>query len=406
MLLDTDGTRERREFSMRLILLLLGLSSAFAPAQQTLTSTAVSTTTTPQLGPTAMWSRSFTELTVTTQPVASAIALAANGHCVAIAGARRAEVLDIAGHPLWTWDFGRVNKFITAGGLAVSPNCDAIAMVGDSGYKYTWIADRHRRKTSIPTTSTPLGIAFSHDGQLVAVGTGGCDLLLISKSGDLKWKRVLHEGYCTVGKLSFTSDDQFIMLQGSSTGLVRLDGTPVWMASGWGMGAARDLQTFVSWWVPNHGPSTGSITVLNGTGKELWHRVAPGNSAAISASGGKIAAPVYEKQDLTREEWENVEEQPVNLQVFSRSGELLKSFPFAHAEVIAISPDGNRLLARVSESTQEGVEVSIEELNSEGKPILRIPDRQMGTVLVPDDFSGLLVLSRSPALQLQWFKLK
>jgi len=366
-------------------ILLLCLSSLFAFGQDELA---------------AVWSRTFPELSPKTYPIPSAIALATNGKCAAIAGAGKVEVLDSTGKVLWTWEYGRVNKFITAGALALSPSCDEVALAGDSGYKYTWIADRHGLKVPIQTTSTPLSLTFSHNNELVALGTGGCDLLLITKSGEVKWKKGFSNGFCVLGKLSFSADDKFILLQGSSTGVVGIDGNVIWMTSDSGMSAARDLRTFVSWWVPNHGPSWGRITALDGKGKELWRRTAPGISGAISASGDTIAAPVYANQNMTQEQWNALDEQDVEVQVFSRSGGVLKSMLVERAELLAMSPDGNGLLLRL--------ESAIKELDLNGNTLATIPDRQLSysTVLVPEDFAGALILSRNPELQLRWYKLK
>lgn len=138
-----------------------------------------------------VWSHSFPELTVGVRPIASAVALAANGQCAAIAGAGVARVFDIDGQTRWTWEYSKANRFITPGALALSPSCDELALAGDSGYKYTWIVNRHGPRTPIATSSTPLSLAFSHDGEHLAVGTGGCDLLLINKSEEVQWKKVL-----------------------------------------------------------------------------------------------------------------------------------------------------------------------------------------------------------------------
>lgn len=384
--------------SVTILVVLLGLIST-AHAQQVLTSTPTSIQRVPQEGAAPVWSYSLPALSVQ-MPAISAAALAPNGRCVAVAGVGRVDVLDIKGQKLWTWEYGKVNKFIAAGALAVSPTCDEVALAGDSGYKYTWIVGRHGPTVPIQTTSTPLGIAFSHDGEFIALGTGGCDLLLIGKSGGLKWKKTYNQGRCIFGDLSFSPADKFIMLQAWSVGLITLDGATVWMGSGWGMAAARDAQTLVVWSSPNHGPQVGDVAAFNAGGKEMWSRVAPGNAAAISAAGDKIAAPVYEEHDFSPEDWDKYQDQPVEIQIFSHSGETLKTLPVEGTEVLAMSPDGSRLLVRASDFIQE--------LDGEGNMLLKIPNPQMSysKVFVPDDFSGALVWRRVAPAIVEWLTLK
>ena len=382
-----------------ILFVVFASTSLFTFGQTVLSSTPVSTERVSQEGAAPVWSHSLPPPSVQL-PAITAAALAPNGACAAVAGVGRVDVLDIKGQKLWTWEYGKQNKFITAGGLAVSPKCDVVALVGDSSYKYTWIASRQGVRVPIQTTSTPMGIAFSQDGELIALGTGGCDLLLISKSGALKWKKTYQEGCLLFGALSFSPGDKFIMLQAWTTGLIALDGTPVWTGFGWGMAPARDSQTFVVWSAPNHGPQVGNVSVVDAKGKELWSRVAPGDAAAISASGNKIAAPIYEDHDFSPAEWEKYQDQPVEIQIFSRTGEELKTVPVEGREVLAMSPDGNRLLVRVADF--------IEELDTDGNILLKIPDPQMSysKVFVPDDFSGVLVWRRSMGNAVEWFILK
>ena len=387
-----------------MILLALFLCTSVCALPQVVLSSKIQTEPTPpqREGAVPVWSHSLPAINPQLRAVTAA-ALAPNGRCVAIAGSGKVEVLSVAGKLLWTWEYGKINKFITAGGLAVSPSCDEIALVGNSGYRYTWLADRGGLKVPIQTSSTPLGIAFSHDGELAVLGTGGCDLLLIGKSGELKSKKTYHDGLCILADLSFSANDKFILLQGWSTGIVRLDGTLLWDVPGWGMAASRDLQTFVTWFVPNHGPAVGDVSLRNAEGKELWSRVAPGQAAAISASGDKIAAPIYEEpeHDFSPAEWDKYQEQPVEIQIISHSGETLKTVSFEASEVLAMRPDGDRLLVRVPNF--------LEELDSGGNVILKIPDPQMSysKVFVPDDFTGaLLWLRNTPEGTVEWFSLK
>jgi hypothetical protein len=234
----------------------------------------------------------------------------------------------------------------------------------------------------------------------VALGVGARELLLLRKSGDLKWKKkvIAVKGRFS-GGLSFSNDDKFTLLQGEDPGVISVDGTAVWRGAGSGMGAARDLQTFVGWSSPRFEggggdikvlDGCGAVKVLDGAGKELWHRVGPGWPGAITSSGDKIAAPVYVKQDMTLEECNDFERgsgrprgTTVELQVFSRSGQLLKSIPTddPNPYLMAMSPKGDRLLVQV-----DGF---IEELDAEGHTILKIPVYNPD-YRVPEDFTARL----------------
>lgn len=386
-------------FRSLFFLFLFGLISVLASAQQTPSPIPITIVRKPLGGPAPVWSYSLPAQSVQS-PAITAAALAPNGACAAVAGVGRVDVLDIKGQQLWTWEYGKQSKFITAGRVAVSPKCDVVALVGDSSYKYTWIANSTGVRVAIHTSSTPLGIAFSQGGELIALGTGGCDLLLITKSGALKWKKTYHQGSCIFEELSFAKQDKYILLQGWDTALVTLDGVILWEAPGWGMAAAADLQTFVVWSSPNHGPQVGSVFVVDAHGKGLWSFTAPGNAAAISASGDNIAAPIYEEHDFKPEEWDKYQDQPVEIDIFSRKGEKLKTLPIEGSEVLAMSPDGNRILVRVQDA--------IEEVDADGNVLLKIPDPQMSysKVFVPDDFSGALIWRRSMLNGVEWFALK
>jgi hypothetical protein len=89
------------------------------------------------------WSNSYSFLTK--QPDqwrASMPAFSDDGSCIAIAGNGEAQVISRYGRTLWRWNYRAVTKFLVSGPLAVSPKCDAIAIGGDSSYKYVWIADK------------------------------------------------------------------------------------------------------------------------------------------------------------------------------------------------------------------------------------------------------------------------
>jgi glucose dehydrogenase len=68
------------------------------------------------------------------------------GTCFAISTANAVHVVDAAsGRERWRWNCHVHNRLIRAGSVAVSPQCDAVAIGGDTNYKYVWIAKRTGR---------------------------------------------------------------------------------------------------------------------------------------------------------------------------------------------------------------------------------------------------------------------
>jgi hypothetical protein len=337
------------------------------------------------------------------------VAAAMNGKCVAIAGSGAVEVLDNSGLPSWRWEYGQTNRFIkpgekfgyiTPGGVAVSPTCDTVAIVGYAGYPYVWIGDRGGRRISIHTTSTPLSVGFDRRGEQIAIGTGGRDVFLYSTTGELKWKTTLQQWCCVVRRLSFSKDNRSIVVHDWGVAVLRVDGSIAWASMRNGMNAADDLQTFVAWWEPNHGPGIGRVFGLDDSGHELWSKFTSSTGGVISPDGSRIIVRVNQNQQPTEEDGFNAGEQQSSLQVLSRKGELVATLPSVKGAPIAISPDGSRILL----STETGVL----EMNLTGKRLFEIPvERSDSTrTIVADDFSGFLIVRRTRDVQLQWYSLK
>ena len=340
------------------------------------------------------------------------VTISENGRCAAVAANGTLEVINSTGRTTWRWDYGQINRFITPGTLAISPFCDAIAMAGNSGYKYTWVADRQGHSAYVRTASTPLAVTFDHEGKFVAIGTGGEDVLLITRRGKLKWKRTLEQGWGLVGQLSFSSDNRSILVRGGYlVGALDLDGGIVWSNTGLiRMSAARDLQTFVGWFQPGHGTSHGIVVALDRAGKELWTKDSQDPGAVISPSGDRIVArlsvgkqPSNTKPKQTPRNEDSLDEDDCEtaLQVVSRDGAVLTTLPVQDGTPIAISPDGERVLVR----TQFGIEAL--ELN--GNRLFGIPLARwhFDDALVAEDFSALLIVVRNGTNeQLKWYNLK
>jgi len=307
------------------------------------------------------------------------------------------EVLGVDGRTLWNWNYGAINRFIVAGPLAVSPMCDQVALAGYSGYKKVWLVDRRGRAKPLSMSSTPLSVAFDRDDKSLAVGTGGNSILLYGVDGKLLWKKIFQPWCCLPTGISFSADNRFLLIREGGAGVLQRDGSVVWTSGAEGMNASRDLQTFVTWAEPNHGPGGGGIAVLDKYGKTIWEKLSDGPSAAITSAGDKIVARVAINQNPTREDLEEPLE--TNVQVFSRDGSILKVFPHVDGRPVAISPSGDCVVV----DSQEG----IEGIRLDGKPIFSIglDHTYFSTVIFAEDFSGALVFSRNLDPQLSWYKL-
>jgi len=138
-----------------------------------------------------------------------AVRVSQSGDCAVVATLEHILLVSRSGRELWHWDFKKGNRFMSALNVAVAPDCDWLAVAGGASYRYTWIAHRNGTLIPIPTVDTPAGIAISHHGDLLAIGTGGGDVWLIRADGSTRWRQ--HLGYCCVQDLSFSADYQAIL---------------------------------------------------------------------------------------------------------------------------------------------------------------------------------------------------
>ena len=103
---------------------------------------------------------------------------ASSNDCIAVATSTTVYAVSAAGESMWSWNYRRSSRFLNDGReyssapLALSTSCDRVALAGDSGYKYVWVAGRDIEAKSIPTVGTPLMTAFSLDGDFLAISTG------------------------------------------------------------------------------------------------------------------------------------------------------------------------------------------------------------------------------------------
>ncbi len=316
-----------------------------------------------------------------------------DGSCIAIAGGSEAQVISRTGRTLWKWKFGAINRFVVAGSVAVSPACDAIAMGGDSSYKYVWIAEENGHKISIPFPSTPLGVAFSRDGTSVAVGTGGERLYLFSRDGKEQWTtRPYRLGLSS--DITFSPDGKFILVDNGGA-ILRANGSIVADFRADYASITADLQTIVTSWEPPHGPGPGNVSVWDQAGKQLFSNFSDDPRGVITPAGDKIMARVNEDQDVPPNgPYEGGE---TILQLFARDGIPIKEFPELEGRPVAISPDGKTVLLETGRS--------LDAIDLSGKRHYSIAVSPNMYKIAPD-FSALVIFSWGSDATLEYFKLK
>jgi hypothetical protein len=205
-------------------------------------------------------------------------------------------VLRPSGEIWWSWPYRKISRFIDPQAAAVSHACDAIAIPGQPGYKYTWIVDRGGRAVSVSTTSVPAGAAFDRTGNLVAIGSFGGTLELVTRAGTLQWKRDVKDARI-LRDLQFTDDNRHIVSTGwAGPAVVEVDGTVVWGGLANRMAFSRDLTTFVFGNEPNHGPGYSSFEVTDRHQKTLFSRLGS-TETYVSATGDRVLATVHRLPD-------------------------------------------------------------------------------------------------------------
>jgi hypothetical protein len=108
------------------------------------------------------------------------------------------HVISTDGELLWSWNYSRSSRFLNPGSysgwpLAISPDCDRVAMGGDPGYKYVWVAGRDEEPRFIQTIGTPRVVAFALNDNDIAITTGAARGYLLSRTLETRWTGPLRE---------------------------------------------------------------------------------------------------------------------------------------------------------------------------------------------------------------------
>ena len=270
-----------------------------------------------------------------------------SGKCLVVSENGSVEVLKPSGEVWWNWRYKKVSRYISPRTAAIAPGCDAIAIVGSSGYRYTWIVEQSGGSVAVATVTTPQDATFDRTGRLIAIGTGGATLQLHDRAGALQWKRELTDAIL-VSDLEVSDDNTQILVKGwTGAGIVGLNGHVRWSAYANRFTASRDLKTFVFSYEPNHGPGLPQINVTSETRTKLWSRFAL-VEVFVSANGSRILATVDGRQNKEEKDF-LAESQERIVQLLSRDGDVITSYPEFDG-ALALSEDGTRVWLRSERS--------------------------------------------------------
>ena len=187
------------------------------------------------------------------------------------------QVVSPSGEVAWTWRFAGISKFLNPRSVAVSHDCDAVAVVGDASYKRALIAERAGRLTTLLFEDTPAEIAFDRTGRFVAIGTYIGSLSLFTRDGGIRWIRATEASI--VQGIAFTDDNQRITFQShGGSGTVSIAGHVEW--------SKRDSVDNVSDADPAY---EKQIAVFN-DGQRVWQR--SGNSIECVDDRGAVLATI------------------------------------------------------------------------------------------------------------------
>ena len=186
--------------------------------------------------------------------------------CLAVATETTIHVLDIAGHPLWTWNFHQTNRLIRADTLIVSPSCDAVAVSGGTDYKYVWRADRRGGHAYVKTVGTPSTLNFDRRGDFLAIGTRASYAYVLSPEMAVRWSGPLRDlPIKWPGEIVLPAPTESVEF-GKAAVWSLLDAG--WFYQGVGDDASDDGQWRVAWSAPYRGGSGTGIIGFWGPGAD------------------------------------------------------------------------------------------------------------------------------------------
>jgi len=320
--------------------------------------------------------------------------LSAGEDCIVVTTDAGVSVLNVNGSLRWQRIFSGINPWMTATSAAAPAGCEWVAVVGDSSYKYVWVMERKGPIHFFRTQGTPEGVAVSHHGDRIAVGTADEHLYLLDPQAGLLFDR--ESGYAY--SLAFSKTDSHLIVTYGRAGLYTRDGEPVWIAEvGDTLSASTELKWFLVSGQPNHGPGIGRIALLDQNGKVVWSREGNEPMGLIAPDGSSFVVTdrVCPPPEVCY--GENV---VAGFQVLRPDGNLISDRSWPDGHVFAIADDGRSFL-QYAYGKREGIYC----LSPEGELLWQFPEpTQPDQVLAFRNFSAFLVLpprySSGNALQL------
>ena len=324
--------------------------------------------------------------------------LSAGEDCIVVTTGTAVSVLNLDGSLRWRRTFARINQWMTAERAAAPPGCEWVAMVGNPSYKYAWVMPRKGLAHFFHTKGTPEGVAVSHQGDRIAVGTAGEHLYLLDPQANLLFDRKTGDAK----SLAFSRDDSHLLVTYGSAGLYTRDGETVWQANAAGdrLSASSDLKWFLVSRVPNHGPGNGSIALLDQNGKTVWSREGNNPMGVMAPDGSSF---VVTDDECSPGAVYDVDEPIVpGYQVRRPDGSVISGRSWPDGEAIAIAEDGRAFLQTAS-GKREGLYC----LSPEGGLLWSLPgpvdEREVRALR---DFSAFLVATygTSETTHLRFFR--
>ncbi len=321
--------------------------------------------------------------------------------CMAVADATKVSVRALDGRELWQWSYAKGSRYIAPAAIAVSQACDAVALVGDSGYKYSWVVRKTGRAAAVSGSGTPLSAAFDTTGTRVAIGTAAGRVLLVGADAQRLWTTDVSEHAPIVRGLRFSSHGNVVITDGGAV-VVDTSGRVVWGQWATGTALARNHSRMVAWQQPPHGPGYGVVQLVDMTsGKELWLKpVYSGAPEALLSRDGSLVAIWVNRNQTVDPAADFVPDPPMDLCLLDSAGRVVKRLDAKPGRLIAGTADLGRLLL----DSRDG----IVEVSANGGTRV-VVDRETlgydGVVVVADDYSGLVIGQRSSPDGVQWVSL-
>ena len=262
-----------------------------------------------------------------------AIAFSPGGACIGIATDSAVIVVSVGGQRLWQWDFKRTNRLVRAWDLAVNKSCDAVAIAGDSDYKFVWLARKNGAPLPIALKSTPSRVAFGVDMPFLAIATALPAVYGYSLRGELLWTSKEDEKGVPVRSLQ------------DRRALARINPFS-WFDK---ISFSDDLTTEVRAGSPNHGPGHGWVQMARDDGSQ-WEKSVDCQSALVAHAGSWVVIRGQLVPDTADETPLDCDD--MSLTVVSIDGAVKDAWPAPTGVLLGVSADDRNFIVQQPNVTE------------------------------------------------------